>query len=119
MLLPGGGRGEVALLVQRMVTTLQRYLRAARLSSKFTMHSVRSSGSMRKTLAGTLIDTTMHMSGWKTESKAPYYIGAITCTMVARAKRRREEVCANVSDVPLSPAFVEDFAECPRRFHCK
>lgn len=42
---------------------------------------------MSKTMAGT--PTTMHMSGWKTESMARYYSGAITSTMVAGAKRQR------------------------------
>ena len=83
VVLPGGGRGDVALTAPRMVTALQGHLRAAGLPSKFTMHSFCSGGSLSKSLAGTPMDEIMHMGGWKTESMARYCIGSTTSTRVA------------------------------------
>ena len=114
-----GGQGDVALTAPRMVTALQGHLRAAGLPSKFTMHSFRSGGSLSKSLAGTPMDEIMHMGGWKTESMARYYIGSTTSTRPAGAKRQREQACADASDLPLSPAFAEDFAACSPKFHFK
>ena len=117
VVLPGGGRGDVALTAPRMVTALQGHLRAAGLPSKFTMHSFRSGFSLSKSLAGTPMDEIMHMGGWKTESMARYYIGSTTSTRVAGAKRQRPQACADAFDLPLSPAFAEDFAACSPKFH--
>ena len=65
------------------------------------------------------MDEIMHMGGWKTESMARYYIGSTPSTRVAGAKRQREQACADASDLPLSPAFAEDFAACSPKFHFK
>ena len=119
VVLPGGGLGDVALTAPRMVTALQGHLRAAGLPTKFTMHSFRSGGSLSKSLAGTPMDEIMHMGGWKTESMARYYIGPTTSTRVGGAKRQRDQACADASDLPLSPAFAEDFAACSPKFHFK
>ena len=119
VVLPGEGRGGVALTAPRMVTALQGHLRATGLPSKFTMHPFRSGGSVSKSLAGTPMDEIMHMGGWNTESMVRYYIGSTTSTRVAEAKRLRELAFADASDWPLSPAFAEAFAACSPKFHFK
>ena len=71
---------------------------------------------MSKSLAGTPMDDIMHMGGRKTESITRYYIGSKTSTRVAGATRQREQACADASDLPLSPAFAEDFAARSPKF---
>lgn len=38
---------------------------------------------------------------------------------VAGTRRQRKQACVNASDLPLFPAFAEDFAACSRKYHCK
>ena len=57
----------------------------------FTMHSLRVSGSLSKSLAGTAVDVITKIGGWKTERIARYYIGATTSTTsVDTAKGRHD-----------------------------
>ena len=99
IVLPDGGRGDVALPSPRMVTALQGYLRTAGLPRHFTIYSFRSGGSLSKSLAGTPMDEIMQMGAWKTESTAQYYVGAATSKGVAGAKRQREQACATAPDL--------------------
>ena len=117
-----GGRGTVPLTAPRMTAALQAHLRTAGMSDQFTMHSFRVGGSLSKSLAGTAVDEIMKIGGWKTERVARYYIGATTSAS-GTLKRTRDESdtretdsrYATAIDLPLSPAFQEDFAACRPR----
>lgn len=67
----------------------------------------------------------MQTGGWKTEYMTQCYVGSTTTTLglplvqVAAAKRQRKQAYANVSELPLSPAFAEGFAACSRKYHYK
>ena len=84
------------------------------------MHSLRVGGSLSKSLAGTAVDEIMKIGGWKTERVARYYIGATAGASAATSKRKHDEGSkpkrdrdyAKAIDLPLSPAFQEDFAAC-------
>ena len=96
-----GGRGSLRLFAARMTTALQGHLRAAGLPSHFTMHSFRVGGSLSKSLPGTEVDEIMKIGGWKTESVAKYYIGAITSGSVHDSKRKRGQSYASASELPF------------------
>ena len=53
------------------------------------MHSFRVGGSLSKSLAGAAVDEMMKISGWKTESIAKYYVGAVSSGKVHGSKRKR------------------------------
>ena len=120
---PNGTRGTVAVSASRMTAGLQMHLRAAGLPEHYSMHSFRVGGSLSKSLAGTAVDEIMKIGGWKTEQVARYYIGATTSappgaagkTRDGASKRKRDSDYATAMDLPLSPAFQEDFAACTKR----
>ena len=82
------------------------------------MHSFSVGGPLSKSLAGTAVDEIMKIGGWKTERVARYHIGATTSAVVETSKRNRDggskrerdRNYATAIDLPLSPAFQEDFA---------
>ena len=109
-----GGHGSLPLSAAR-ATALQSHLRAAGLLSQFTMHSFRVGGSLSKFLAGTAVDVTMKIGGWKTESVATYYVGATSSGKVHGSKTKRGQSYASASELPLSPEFQNDFATYARK----
>ena len=76
------------------------------------MHSFRVGGSLSKSLAGAAVDEMMKISGWKTESIAKYYVGAVSSGKVHGSKRKRGQSCASASELPLSPECQNNFAAC-------
>ena len=113
-----GERGTVPLTAPRMTAALQVHLRAAGIPGQLTMHSFRVEGSVSRSLEGTAVDEIMKIGGWKTERVARYHIGATAGASAATSKRKcdegskreRDRDYAAAIDVPLSPAFQEDFA---------
>ena len=106
-----------------MKAGLQMHLCAAGLPDHYCMHSFRVGGSLSKSLEGTEVDEIMKIGGWKTEQVARYYVGAPTSAPRGAAgqkcngvsKRQRESDYAAAVDLPLSPAFQEDFAALTKR----
>lgn len=120
---PNGTVGTAALSAPRMTTTLQSHLRTAKLPDHYTMLSCRVGGSLIKSLAGTTVDQTINIGSWKTEQAARLYTGATTSRAAGATSSPRECPCkrklqsdyATAMDLPLSPAFQQDFAACSRR----
>ena len=106
--LADGGRESVALSAPRMTAKFQGHLRAAGMPDHFTMHSFRVRGSVSKSLAGTAVDETMKIGGWKMERRAKYYIGSTASARVIAFKRKRDNDYANAGDLQLPPAFESD-----------
>ena len=111
-----GDRGNLPLPATRTTTALQAHLRAAGLPSQFTMHSFRVGDSLSKSLAGTAVDEIMKIGGWKKESLATYYIGAIFSGKVLGSKRTCGQSYASASELPLSPEFQKDYSSCARKY---
>ena len=84
-----------------MTTALLGHLRTAGLPGHFTMHAFRVEGSLSKSLPGTAVDEIVKIGGWKTESVAKYYIGAITSGSVHDSKRKRGQSYASASELPF------------------
>ena len=63
-------------------------------------------GSVSESLAGTAVDETMKLGGWRSERVATNYIGATT-SAAAKGKRRTLDAVYDAADkLPLSPAFI-------------
>ena len=85
------------------------------------MHSFRVGGSLSKLVEGTAVDI-MKIGRLKTAQVPRYYIGTTSAPRGAAgqkrngvSKRQRESDYATTMDLPLSPAFQEDFAALTKR----
>ena len=116
LVLANGSRGTVPMSAQRMTAAVQGHLRAARMPYHVNMHSFHVGGSVSKALAGTAVDETMKIGGWKTERIAKYYIGSTTSARVPTSKRKRNHDCATASELLLSKALEADFSACGPKY---
>ena len=81
-------------------------MRAAELRNHLMMRPFRVGGSPSTFLTGAAVDEVMKIGGWKTESIAKYYIGAISSGQVG-SKRKCGRSYADVSELPLSARVRE------------
>lgn len=62
------------------------------------------------------MDEIIKIGVWKTEKVATHYFDSTTSTWVVAPKRQRDNAYAAAVELPLPPAFEEEFSACAPKY---